>query len=798
MQAQTIGDTMPIKLFLFFLFTLLINDLSAQQAMIKGRISHKSEGLPGAVVAFEILGKGAVSDENGYYKISDLPAGKYRLKISLIGYETLTKEIVLTEGKEHNLDIALMQDPLMLSEMIISGSRLEVPQNESPVIISRISSKSLALLNTQNLAEGLNFSPGLRLENNCQNCGFTQLRMNGLSGPYSQILINSRPIFSALAGVYGLEMIPAQMIERVEVVRGGGSVLYGGNGIAGTVNIITKAPEKNQFSIGSNLALINLESLDQNINFSGSLVNKDASQGLSIYGFNRNRQAWDANGDGFSELTKIYNNTVGLDAFKRFNDRSRLKLNMYYIDEFRRGGNGFDLLPHETDLAEQLEHRIAGTNLTYDLASKNQKHKTQFYFALQNVNRNSYYGSGGRVLNPGETPVEEDILALNAYGNTKDISINAGSQWAYDIKPNLQFLTGIDYQFNRVSDFMPGYNRSINQTVGTTGFYLQGIWQPFEKLSIMAGWRVDMVSIDGIYIIDNEQLVNELSLMPIVPRVNAMYSLTDKLKFRASFAQGYRTPQAYDEDLHIDMVGGEARFIRLDKALISERSDNFTASLNYAHTESQKQWNFVIEAFHTQLRNPFIFSDQMVLPNGTSVILKRNGDAAIVQGINLEANASFFRKWTLQSGFTIQNAYYSSPEEIWASDDENSDAVTTSEILRTPQQYGYYLVDYKYNKNWNFTLSGTLTGSMLVPHVIHPESGFTVIKTTEMFFEQNIRIQKSISISKHLQLQLASGVHNIFNSFQNDFDLGIERDAAFVYGPARPRTLFLSIRLLTI
>jgi outer membrane receptor for ferrienterochelin and colicins len=88
------------------------------------------------------------------------------------------------------------------------------------------------------LSEGLSFSPGLRIENDCQNCGFSQVRMNGMEGPYSQILINSHPIFSGLAGVYGLELIPTNMIERIEVVRGGGSALYGSNAIAGTINII--------------------------------------------------------------------------------------------------------------------------------------------------------------------------------------------------------------------------------------------------------------------------------------------------------------------------------------------------------------------------------------------------------------------------------------------------------------------------------------------------------------------------------------------------------------------------------
>lgn len=85
----------------------------------------------------------------------------------------------------------------------------------------------------------MNFQSGLRVETNCGNCGTTQLRINGLEGQYSQVLLDSRPIFSSLASVYGLEQLPVAMIERVEVIRGGGSALFGANAIGGVVNIIT-------------------------------------------------------------------------------------------------------------------------------------------------------------------------------------------------------------------------------------------------------------------------------------------------------------------------------------------------------------------------------------------------------------------------------------------------------------------------------------------------------------------------------------------------------------------------------
>jgi len=104
---------------------------------------------------------------------------------------------------------------LGLEEVVITGDRNETNRTESATIVNTITPKLFAITQSVTLSEGLNFCPGLRMENNCQNCGFSQVRMNGMAGPYSQILINSRPIFSGLAGVYGLELIPSSMIERV-------------------------------------------------------------------------------------------------------------------------------------------------------------------------------------------------------------------------------------------------------------------------------------------------------------------------------------------------------------------------------------------------------------------------------------------------------------------------------------------------------------------------------------------------------------------------------------------------------
>ncbi len=770
--------------------------IGAQTASLAGVVSSTDGPLAFATIILKGTEMGTHTDWEGKYSLDEIPSGTYAIQISSIGFVTVHEIISLISGAKVEKDYELHEDVLNLSQVVVTGSRNRVERYDSPVIVNTVNAKTFEATQSLNIAEGLNFSPGLRVENNCQNCGFTQLRMNGLDGAYSQVLINSRPVFSALAGVYGLEMLPANMVDRIEVVRGGGSVMYGGNAIAGTVNIITKDPTENTFDIGVNQGLIDGQASDRTVSFNGSMVSDDFNKGVTFFGFNRNRDHWDANGDGFSEMVELRNNTFGFDAFYKFNDRNKLSLGAYYIDEFRRGGNKFDLFPHQTDVTEQLEHDIVSTNLTYEYFSKNDKHKFTVYGSLQHVHRTSYYGGGGRVLVDGDSLTSADVLAINAYGKSRDLSTVSGVQYNYYINPIFTLTAGSEYIYNDVMDEMPGYGRIIDQKVGTWGTFAELEIKPIEKLTLLVGGRFDQLDINGQYDLEGENFSNDENLNVFVPRFTAMYSLKKNLKLRASFAQGYRGPQAFDEDLHIETVGGAARFIRLGPDLEVERSNSAVLSLNYDKFVGKNQMNFVVEGFYTQLINPFIFSDQEELPSGVAVINKRNGDGATVAGVNLEANIAFGNELVLQSGATFQTAQYDVKEEIWAPEvpSEDIQPTTTKNLLRTPNAYGYFSLVYSPTGALDISYSGVVTGSMEVPHVVDVESERTIIEETPTFFENNIKLAYTFRSNSHYRIEIFGGVQNIFNSYQDDFDTGADRDAGYVYGPIRPRTFFLGLK----
>lgn len=792
---------MKYKMFVFFAFLLLGGEIYAKGGEITGVITVNSKPLPGVLV--QIVGnysKGAVTDHFGKFTMKDITEGKNKVKVSCLGFRTEEKEVEVSNNKKTVLHVEMQEDYLALDQVVVTGTRNEIPVYKAPVIVSKISPKLLEATQALSLSEGLAFSPGLRVETDCQNCGFSQVRMNGLDGQYSQILINSRPIYSALVGVYGLDMIPTNMIERVEVVKGGGSALYGGNAIGGTINVITKDPTKDTFEVGINQAFVGSKSSDRTVTANASVVSEDLNKGLSLFAFSQDRKPWDANDDGFSEITKLNNNTFGFDAFWNTSSKGKLKLNLHNIHEFRRGGNKFDLEPHQSDITEQLDHKIFSTGVSFEQFTNDYKHKFALYASMQKTHRKSYYGGGGRMLKENETITAEDVAALYAYGRSKDVAMASGLQYLYDISKKTNLSAGVEYRYNEVEDKMMGYGRLIDQKVHTLGSYIQLKLEPVNHVTLLLGGRYDNLNIKGDYNLGGEGFSNDKKLGVFVPRISTMVDFTKNIKLRVAYAQGYRGPQAFDEDLHIATVGGEAHFVQMANDLKTEKSDNITASLNYTKRFGDFQANFVLEGFYTKIENPFVNDEVKKLASGVVVNEKHNGDAATVKGVNLEMNMAYTSALLFQAGLTLQKSVYKTPQELWTKPQDpkeqkvGQESVASDKIMRSPDNYGFFSVTYKPISPLSLSWTGVYTGAMFTPHIIDTETEYIQLVKTPSFFENSFKISYDWDFTEQYCLSLFAGVQNMFDSFQKDFDKGDSRDSTYVYGPRKPRTIYAGLK----
>ena len=702
-----------------------------------------------------------LTDASGHYVFRDLAPGDYTLEAVFTGYKTVTLDVRVVKDRTVEANFSVVPDAFMLDQVVVTSSKSEVRRRESPALVNVITGKLFETVGACSLADGLNFQPGVRVENDCQNCGFTQVRINGLDGHYSQILMNSRPVFSALTGVYGLEQIPANMIGRVEVMRGGGSALFGSSAIGGTINIITKDPMTNSARVAHTLSSIGLSgALDNNTTLNASVVTDNNKAGIFIYGQSRYRDGYDDNSDGFTEIAQLKTRTVGARAFVRPSDISRLSLEYHNTSEYRRGGDNLDQPPHMAMIAEQADHDIHAVEATFDIWPANRRDHVSVFGAMQNTRRQSYYGSD---MDP------------DAYGRTSDIVVTSGAQWTHPFDRFIfmpsELVAGVEYSFNRLHDVTLGYDHDILQKVHIYSGYLQNEWRN-SRWGFLVGARVDKHSL--------------ISDPVISPRVNIRYNPDDNLNFRLSYSTGFRSPQAYDEDFHVAIVGGERVVTVLAAGLKEESSRSVSASADLYHRFGNVQTNLLVEGFYTDLRDVFALR-QLEEPDaaGNAVLERYNGSGARVAGVNVEAKAFFSSRFDLQCGLTWQRSRYKHPE-VWS---DNPDVPGEKRMFRTPDLYGYLTANVEIVRQLKATLSATYTGPMTVQHLAGSGTLVDVAVRTPDFFDASLKLTYTFKILNRVTFDVSAGVSNIFNSYQDDFDIGPTRDSGYIYGPALPRCI---------
>ncbi len=736
---------------------------NGSDANIYGHVIDSLTGkhIPYVTIAIEGTTMGCVTDATGHYFLKNIPEGRWSVEASSLGYKTVTREINAVAGKSIEINFTLHEDATMVDEVVVSATRNETNRKKTATVVNVMSGKLFESTASSTLSESMNFQSGLRVENNCGNCGTMQLRINGLEGQYSQILLDSRPIFSSLAAVYGLDQLPVAMVERVEVIRGGGSALFGSNAIGGVVNIITKDPLRNSLSISNTTNIIEDGTPDFNTALNGSFVSSDGKAGVYLFGQIKERQAYDRNDDGFSDIPKLNSETAGFRAYYKTSPYSRITAEYHHTHEFRRGGDNMSEAPHMALICEQLDHKINGGGLRFDYFSADMRHRASVYSSVQGIDRNSYFGTD---MNP------------DAYGKTSDLTAVAGAQYTYEFHKLFfmpaELTVGGEYSYNSLNDYYIATERRLRQTTHTAGIFAQNEWKS-DKLNILIGARIDKH--------------NMIDRIIVSPRANIRYSPIEEVGLRLSYSSGYRAPQAYNEDLHIDALNHTVSLIRLADDLRPEYSHSLSASADMYHNFGRVQANLLVEGFYTILNDVFTL-EKVGESDGVVIKERRNASGATVGGITAEIKIGIPRIFEIQAGYTFQRSRYNEPEQ-WS-----EDVAPQKRMFRSPDHYGYITSTFDIVENFKASLFGTFTGPMLVQHNkgILPYDTQTL---TPSFYDIGVKFAYTVHITDTINLEVNAGVKNILDSYQRDLDYGAAKDSAYVYGPALPRTYFVGLKL---
>ncbi len=709
--------------------------------------------LDGAQVTVNGFRIGSVS-EHGHYHVTRVPAGEHEVTAYMTGYTSATRTVNIIAGKTVELNLTLKSTTFELNPLVVTGTRTIKKRLDSPVQVDVIPTENFDIESSVNVAEGISHTPGLRVENNCQNSNFTQLRMNGLKGPYTQILVNGRATFSSLAGVYGLEQMPSAMVDRLEVVKGGGSSLYGGSAVGGVVNIITRKPQVPQTELGIRAGWVDGKP-DNTLSLSSSVLSDDRKIGAFLFGQRRQRNPYDRNGDGFSELGILRSNSFGGQFYYEPDEDHELSIETHILSEERRGGDQItSTQPHQANLAEAIATKRVGAGINYTQKVSPRTDYT-LYTSLAYTTRHSYYGSG-------QDP--------NAYGSTLNPLYMGGGQLNYRPNTNHTLTMGMEFKSDALKDEILAYKRITDVTYKTFGMFAQEDWQINPRFNTVLGLRMDKHSE-----IDN----------PIFsPRANLLFKASEFMSLRGSFSTGYRPPVVFDEDLHVTQVGGEGMIIRNADNLKEEKSYSFSAGLEYSRAFDGTELFFTAGGFYTMLDHVFFVN--FIGQEGSSLIHERiNSGGAKVYGAEFEATLALRERVTLGTGWTFQKSLFGEVQDI--SEDE-SVRILTDELLRSPDIYGYLSADIELAPgNVDLDLSLDITGPM---HVLNAESNAYRDKTP-WFGVFDTRLTFAVGNNDHLKCFIHG--HNLFDSYQDDLDVGVNRDAGYVYGPQRPRSIYTGI-----
>lgn len=694
------------KVHVLLLTGLLAFGLPAlSQSGLSGMVSHKKEPLYRASVS--LGGHHTLTDSAGRFRFASIHPGRFVLEISSTGYETYYKSITLTDNDHKQLEIELSPSEASLDAVVVTGTMKAVKKLESPIAVEVYSPQFFKKNPSPSIFESLQNINGVRPQINCSVCNTGDIHINGLEGPYTMVTIDGMPIVSSLSSVYGLFGIPSELIERVEIVKGPASGLYGSEAIGGLINIITKTPQKAP-AFSASVMGTSWKEINADLGVKWKIKKWHSLLGVNYFNYS---DPQDRNKDGFTDVTLQHRVSI-------FNKWS---LERKYNRQFTLAGRYF------------RENRWGGE------MNWNPSFRGGDSIYGESINTKRWEMIGNYQL-----PVRQNIfLSFSATGHDQDSYYGKTpymakqnimfSQLLWDVSHGKQnFLLGLAARYNY-------YDDNSTATVDT----LTGINRP------------DSYFLPGIFVQDELKISNRHSLLLglrydhhpahksiFTPRFAWKWTMDEHRVFRLNAGTGFRVVNIFTED-HAALTG--ARVVEIQEKLDPEQSYNI--NLNYSHRLGKHSWpvNLDVSAWYSFFHNQII-ADYETDPN--KIIYKNLDGHAVSKGITINAETNIRQRLKGMMGITLQDV--SKIETI------NGKKTSITPML-TESWSGTWSISYSIPvAGLNFDYTGNIYGPMRLPLVSsldprQPESPVWSI--------QNIQATKYISRS----VEVFAGIKNLLN-----------------------------------
>lgn len=697
-----------IRLILLVVFITTVGSVQAQRT-VRGTVynSRTNEPVAFCTVVVPNTDIGTSTDEQGGF-VLQVPNGVQQLVLSYVGYKADTINI---SAQRNSYNISLRPADAHMDEVVVTGTMKEVSRMDSPIPVEVFSPTFFKKNPTPNLFDALEIVNGVKPQLNCNVCNTGDIHINGMEGPYTMILIDGMPIVSGLATVYGLSGIPNSIVERIEVVKGPASSLYGSEAMGGVINVITKKPKR--------VPLLSVDVMgttwqEYTTDIAGKFDLGAVQNMIGINHYNYNVPI-DKNNDGFTDLTL----------------QKRLSV--------------FDKL--SVDRKDDRVASLAGRYVTEDRWG-GQTNWTKDYRGTDSIYGESIYTNRWEVIGMYQLPMKERVFAQvsynwhnqnSYYGNVPYIAnqqVAFGQvYWDKSIGKRHSLLLGSSYRYTQYDDNTPATEFVNSDGVTVTqpaqtplpGGYIQDEWTLNKKHKLLLGYRYDYDK--------NHGHIHS-------PRFAYKWSLNERNTLRTSFGTGYRVVNLFTED-HAALTG--AREVIIAEALNPERSYN--SNLNYVLKlpTNAVYIGFDATAFYSYFTNKIV-ADFDSNPN--EIIYDNLDGYAVSQGVSVNTDFAFNVPFKLSTGVTYMDVYQQ----------EDNGTGTTEKVqqLYAPKWSGNFIASYTFTKSMlTIDLTAKWNGPMrlpILPNDYRPEY-------SPWYAIANVQVTKKIN----RRLELYGGVKNLFN-----------------------------------
>lgn len=665
--------------------------------------------------------------------------------------------------------------------------------SDTPVRTEVLLSEDIAMRGTANFSQAIELINGVRVESNCQNCNTSEAQLLGMGGAYSQILFDGMPLLPALGRIYGLEQIPAPFVDRLEIVKGGGSALYGPDAVAGVINLVPAAPRGNGGFVQACVEVQHgtpLHIADGRADFASA----GGKFAMSIVGQGVRNDAIDLNRDNYTEITEKQLGVAGVMIWLKPCDRTTLHANYQFTRENRRGGNRLDQPEYLANIAESLRTKYHRGALTWE-----QHVSGDFDFragySFTSIDRKSFYGGLGDVVTdpsaPGYDPAQLDpnvpggaaSASANQYGATVNPLHYIDAQFNWSAGTHA-LAAGAQYKRESVRDENRDYlgetlRIAVDETFSNIGVFVQDEWDVTGALQLVISARADKSS--------------ALDDPVFSPRVAATFIATVALKLRASISTGFRSPDIFSEDLHVETLGAEQVRIRNVPGLTAEHACTYTAGFEWRPATAR--WALDATASFTDLNDTFVLGDIQTAADGSFYQSRSNASGSRIGGAEINIVTRPVSTIEITAGLAYYRSRYDEPQIVFDdTGDGGTTVMCTRNYLKTPEWSALAQATWTPDDDWEMFAGLKYTGPMFALN-----NNAAELRRTSDFWVVDLGITRHIALNggghdggPHLDVYV--GVKNLFDERQRDLESGPTRDSTYVYGPRAPRSFYGGVR----